>query len=105
MPAWTNSGERLVGCKLVSVFPDNRQDRTRPSVYGSYVLMSGDTGEPLAVMDGTACSPPGARRARPRSRRRYLAREDAAHLVMIGAGALAPHLVARALRACGRSRA
>src|ERR1044072_3330673 len=52
MPAWTNSGERLVGCKLVSVYPDNLKVG-RPSVYGSYVLMSGDTGEPLAVMDGT----------------------------------------------------
>ena len=23
MPAWTNSGERLTGCKVVSVYPDN----------------------------------------------------------------------------------
>ena len=91
MPAWTNSGERLVGCKLVSVYPDNLKI-DRPSVYGSYVLMSGDTGEPLAVMDGTvltvwrtACASALAAS--------YLAREDASHLVMIGAGALAPHLV------------
>ena len=54
--------------------------------------MSGDTGEPLAVMDGatltawrTACASALAAR--------YLAREDASHLVMVGAGALAPHLV------------
>jgi len=54
--------------------------------------MSGETGEPLAVMDGTtltawrtACASALAAS--------YLAREDAAHLVMIGAGALAPHLV------------
>ena len=33
---------------------------------------------------------------------RYLAREDASHLVMVGAGALAPHLI-RAHAACGRS--
>jgi ornithine cyclodeaminase len=56
------------------------------------MLMSGETGEPLAVMDGTtltawrtACASALAAS--------YLAREDAAHLVMIGAGALAPHLV------------
>ena len=91
MPAWTNSGDRLVGCKLVSVYPDNLKI-DRPSVYGSYVLMSGDTGEPLAVMDGTvltawrtACASALAAS--------YLARQDAAHLLMIGAGALAPHLV------------
>jgi alanine dehydrogenase len=91
MPAWTNTGERLVGCKVVSVFPDNIKAGL-PSVYGSYFLMSGDTGQALAVMDGTvltawrtACASALAAR--------YLAREDAAHLVMIGAGALAPHLV------------
>ncbi len=91
MPAWTNEGERLVGCKVVSVYPDNIK-AGKPSVYGSYLLMSGDTGETLAVLDGTtltawrtACASALAAR--------YLAREDAEHLVMIGAGALAPHLV------------
>src|SRR6185312_17540698 len=49
MPAWTNSGERLVGCKLVTVYPDNAKQQ-KPAVFGSYVLMSGDTGEPLAVL-------------------------------------------------------
>ena len=38
MPAWTNSrtnaGERLVGCKVVSVYPDNAKVG-KPSVYGS----------------------------------------------------------------------
>jgi alanine dehydrogenase len=91
MPAWTNSGERVVGCKIVSVYPDNLKIG-RPSVYGSYLLMSGETGAPLAVMDGTvltawrtACASALAAS--------YLAREDAAHLLMIGAGALAPHLI------------
>ena len=68
------------------MFPDNAK-RNKPAVLGSYVLMSGDTGETLAVMDGaaltawrTACASALAAR--------YLAREDASHLVMIGAGAL-----------------
>jgi ornithine cyclodeaminase len=91
MPAWTNSGERLIGCKIVSVFPDNLKIG-KPSVYGSYILTSGDTGEPLAVMDGTvltawrtACASALAAS--------YLAREDAENLVMVGAGVLAPHLI------------
>ena len=78
------------------MFPDNAK-HDKPSVLGSYMLMSGDTGEPLAVMDGaaltawrTACASALAAR--------YLARDDASHLVMVGAGALAPHLV-RAHRA------
>ncbi|MEA2871306.1 MAG: hypothetical protein QOH67_1282 [Hyphomicrobiales bacterium] len=91
MPAWTNSGERLTGCKVVTVYPDNLKIN-KPSVYGSYLLMSGETGEPLAVMDGTvltawrtACASALAAS--------YLARADAVHHLMIGAGALAPHLI------------
>ena len=91
MPAWTNSGERLAGCKVVSVYPDNLKIG-KPSVYGSYMLMSGETGEPLAVMDGTVLTAwrTAAASALAAS---YLAREDASHLVMIGAGALSSHLV------------
>jgi ornithine cyclodeaminase len=91
MPAWTESGERFLGCKVVTVFPDNAKAK-RPAVYGQYLLMSGSTGEPVALLEGrtltawrTACASALAAR--------YLAREDAAHLVMIGAGVLAPHLV------------
>jgi ornithine cyclodeaminase len=96
MPAWTNSGERFLGCKLVSVFPDNAR-LGKPSVYGSYLLMSGDTGEPLALMDGTALTLWRTACASALAAR-HLAREDASHLVMVGAGALAPHLI-RAHRA------
>jgi alanine dehydrogenase len=91
MPAWTSGQGSFLGCKIVTVFPDNAKV-ARPSIYGSYMLMSGETGEPLAVMDGTvltawrtACASALAAS--------YLARQDASHLVMIGAGALAPHLV------------
>ena len=100
MPAWTatkaKTGERFIGCKLVSVFPDNAK-ADRPSVYGNYVLMSGATGETLAVMDGTALTAWRTACASALAAR-YLAREDASHLVMIGAGALSPHLI-RAHRA------
>jgi alanine dehydrogenase len=95
MPAWTNapegSGERLVGCKVVSVYPGNLK-AGKPTVYGSYLLMSGDTGETLAVMDGTALTAWRTASASALAAR-YLARDDATHLVMVGAGALAPHLI------------
>jgi ornithine cyclodeaminase len=91
MPSWTKSGERLIGCKIVSVFPDN-VTVGKPAVQGSYLLISGGTGETLAVMDGTALTAWRTACASALAAR-YLAREDAAHLVMIGAGALAPHLV------------
>jgi alanine dehydrogenase len=91
MPAWNEGGERFLGCKVVTVFPDNAK-AGRPSVYGSYVLMSGETGEPLAVMEGRALTAWRTAAASALAAR-YLARVDAAHLVMVGAGALAPHLV------------
>ena len=91
MPAWTNSGDRLTGCKVVSVYPDNAK-LNKPSVYGSYLLMSGETGEALALIDGTALTAWRTAAASALAAR-YLAREDAEHFVMIGAGALSPHLI------------
>src|ERR1044072_9528268 len=91
MPAWTTSGERVFGCKIVSVYSDNAKIN-KPAVFGSYLLIAGATAEPLAVLDGTvltvwrtACASALAAS--------YLARADAAHLVMVGARAVAPHLV------------
>lgn len=92
MPAWTPPGAgAFVGTKLVSVYPGNGA-RGLPSIYGSYVLCNGETGAPLAILDGTmltvwrtACASALASR--------YLSRKDASHMVMVGAGALAPHLI------------
>jgi alanine dehydrogenase len=91
MPAWSGGAARYLGIKLVNVFPDNGA-KGLPSVMGSYVLMSAETGAPLAVMDGTrltlwktsAASALGSR---------YLSRPDSRRLVMVGAGALAPFLI------------
>jgi ornithine cyclodeaminase len=91
MPAWTQSGERLLGCKLVSVYPDNAK-LGRPSVHGNYLLMSGETGGTLALIDGTSLTAWRTAAASALAAR-YLARDDAEHLVMVGAGALAPHLI------------
>jgi ornithine cyclodeaminase/alanine dehydrogenase-like protein (mu-crystallin family) len=91
MPAWTATDKNFIGCKLVTVFPDNAKTG-RPSLYGTYLLASGETGEPLAVMDGRMLTAWRTAAASALAAR-HLAREDAAHLVMIGAGALARHLV------------
>jgi ornithine cyclodeaminase len=94
MPAWTEGGaahDRFLGCKIVTIFPDNAA-AGQPSLHGRYLLMSGATGAPLALMDAQALTAwrTAAASALAAS---YLARADAEHLVMIGAGALAPHLV------------
>lgn len=95
MPAWAvvarAEGDRYLGCKLVTIFPDNVQ-QNRPSLYGEYLLMSGETGEPLALIDGRALTAWRTAAASALASR-FLSREDSSHLVMIGAGTLAPHLV------------
>lgn len=90
LPAW-QPGE-AIGVKLVTVFPGNPA-AGRPSVQALYVLFDGETGEPAALVDGTeltyrktaADSALGAR---------FLARDDARTLLMVGAGGLAQHLIA-----------
>lgn len=97
MPAWTASAPgadtagRYLGVKVVSVFPDNGA-RGLPAVQGAYLLMSGETGQPLALMDAprltvwrTAAASAMASRC--------LSRTDASRLLIVGAGALGPYLV------------
>jgi len=95
MPAWTrqaaNAGPGRIGVKLVTVFPDNGR-QSLPSIYGQYLLLDGATGASLALLDGTMLT---KRRTACASglASRYLSRPDAGSLLMIGTGALAPHLV------------
>jgi alanine dehydrogenase len=88
MPAW-QAGEAL-GVKLVTIYPGNERHGL-PSVQGVYALFDGRTGQLSAVLDATALT---QRRTACASAlaASYLARSDADHLVLIGAGALAPHL-------------
>jgi ornithine cyclodeaminase len=89
MPAWQPG--RHLGIKSVTVFPDNAA-RSLPTVSGLYLLLDGTSGMPLAVIDGVSLT---LRRTAAASAlaARYLARADAARLLMVGAGALAPHLI------------
>lgn len=93
MPAWTKGGAdgAFAGVKVVSVYPGNSA-RGLASILGTYILMNGATGAPLAVIDGQALTlwRTAAASALAAS---YLARDDARRLVMVGAGALAPYLI------------
>jgi ornithine cyclodeaminase len=99
MPAWQD-GAGHIGVKIVTVFPDN-QSRARPSVIGSYLLLAGDSGEPLAMLDGVTLTLWRTAAASALAAR-YLARKEARRLTVIGAGALAPRLIAA--RGSGRAR-
>ncbi|MBN8998703.1 MAG: ornithine cyclodeaminase family protein, partial [Rhizobiales bacterium] len=81
-----------VGVKIVTVFPGNAA-RGAATVQGAYLLLSGETGAPLALIDGPRLTLWRTAAASALAAD-YLARPDARHLVMAGAGALAAHLVA-----------
>jgi alanine dehydrogenase len=89
MPAWQPG--RQIGVKLVTIFPGNGA-RSLPSVMGAYLLLDGKTGKPKALLDGPALT---LRRTAAASAlaASYLARPDCERLLMVGTGALAPHLV------------
>lgn len=98
MPSWSgpDAARPYIGTKIVSVFFGNGK-RNLPGVLGAYILMDGETGAPLAVMDGTRLTLWRTAAASALAAR-YMARADASRMLMVGAGALAPFLV-RAHRA------
>lgn len=89
MPAWRRGA--YLGVKLVTVFPGNaaRGERT---VAAAYVLFDARDGRALALIDGEELT---RRRTAAASvyAARHLARRDARHLVMAGAGRAAGALV------------
>ncbi len=91
MPAWTKPPSGRIGVKIVTVFPDNAR-RSLPSIHGQYLLLDGETGVPFALLDGTELT---KRRTACASglASRYLSNPASAKLLMIGTGALAPHLI------------
>ena len=89
MPAWREGGP--LGIKTITVYPGNRV-KGLPSLMAVYLLLDGGTGEPRAVIDGTSLTLWRTAAASALASR-YLSRPASAHHLMVGAGALAPHLV------------
>src|SRR5690606_4670338 len=89
MPAWV-PGEHM-GVKILNLFPDNHL-RALPTIIGTYLLSSARTGAMLAMVEGGELT---ARRTAATSAlaARYLAREDAETMLMVGAGRLSLNLM------------
>lgn len=100
MPAWVPG--KYYGIKTINIAPGNAQ-RGLPGLHAVYMLFDGATGAPLAVMDGDVIT---HRRTAAASALAgsWLAREDARHLLVVGAGQIArllPHAY-RAVRGIER---
>ncbi|CAN0902859.1 Protein SAR DEFICIENT 4 [Linum grandiflorum] len=88
MPSWSSTPSLpYIGVKLVTYFPQNS-----PGIHASYVLFSSTTGQTLATLDGTVLTLYRTSSVSGLASK-LLSRPDAAVLVMVGAGALAPHLI------------
>ena len=88
LPAWQPG--IAMGTKVVTIFPGNTE---LPAIQALYPLFDGKTGEPLAVLDGTALT---YRKTAADSAlgARLLANPEPRILVMVGAGGLSPYLIA-----------
>ena len=88
MPAWKPGG--LLGLKAVTIFPANAA-RALPGLHSIYVLFDAATGEPLAQLDGNEIT---SRRTAAASAlaASFLARDDAATLLVLGCGRVARRL-------------
>jgi ornithine cyclodeaminase len=89
MPAWAFAvdGRGRYGVKIINVAPGNRA-RGLPGLHGSYLLHDAATGVPLALLDGDELT---ARRTAAASAlaASWLARAEADHLLVVGAGRVA----------------
>lgn len=89
LPGWAPGGPVVV--KMVGVFPQNATlEPPQPAVQGLVALFDGATGAPLLAADGAAMT---ARKTAADSAlgAAILARKDVEDLLIVGAGALAPH--------------
>ncbi len=92
MPCWTDSSSTpYIGVKIATVTPEN-STRSLPSIFGLYYLMNGETGQPLATMDGTRLTLWRTAAASALASK-YLSRPDSKVMTMIGAGALSPFMI------------
>lgn len=94
MPAWrdaTATAPGALGVKVVTVMP-GAVAHGASTVAALYVLLDRATGEPRAVIDGEALT---LRRTAAASAlaARYLARQDASALLVVGTGKLAPYML------------
>ena len=88
MPAWDAN---YLGIKTATVMPENGA-LDLPGVHANYQLLDRRTGTMLALLDGAELT---ARRTAAASAlaSRYLSRPEAARLLVVGTGTLAPHLI------------
>jgi ornithine cyclodeaminase len=89
MPAWTPG--KSAGVKIVAVSPHN-SEKNLPTIQGTYLYFDSQTGSIKAILEAKTLTNKRTAAASALASV-FLSREDAAALLMIGTGSLAPDLI------------
>jgi len=89
LPSWN---EEVIGNKAFTYFPDNAATHDLPGLFSKIMLFKRQTGEPLALVDGTSVTY-WRTAAISALASQLLSRENSQHLMLFGTGNLARYLV------------
>jgi 1-pyrroline-2-carboxylate reductase [NAD(P)H] len=89
LPSWN---EKVIGNKMFTYFPDNTAKHDLPGLFSKIMLFTRNTGEPLALVDGTSVTY-WRTAAISALASQLLSKEDSQHMLLFGTGNLASYLV------------
>lgn len=89
LPSWN---EEVIGNKMFTYFPDNAAKHDLPGLFSKIMLFKRQTGEPLALVDGTSVTY-WRTAAISALASQLLSKEDSQHMLLFGTGNLASYLV------------
>lgn len=89
LPSWN---EEVIGNKMFTYFPDNNVNHNLPGLFSKIMLFRRNTGEPLALVDGTSVTY-WRTAAISALASQLLSRADSQHLMLFGTGNLAEYLL------------
>ncbi len=90
LPSWN---DEVIGNKAFTYFPDNADKHDLPGLFSKIMLFKRQTGEPLALVDGTSVTY-WRTAAISALASQLLSRENAKHLFLFGTGNLAAYIIA-----------
>ncbi len=89
LPSWN---DEVIGNKMFTYFPNNSAKHDLPGLFSKIMLFRRETGEPLALVDGTSVTY-WRTAAISALASQLLSREDSQHLMLFGTGNLAAYLL------------
>lgn len=89
LPSWN---EEVIGNKAFTYFPENAEKHDLPGLFSKIMLFKRNTGEPLALVDGTSVTY-WRTAAISALASQLLSREDSKHLMLFGTGNLSTYIL------------